>query len=422
MSLSDSFKPKTINDLIGHKKQIVKIVKWLKNWKKQKKKALLFHGPPGIGKTSSAHVISKELGYEIIETNASDKRSAGSIQNLFVTVTSRSLFNKKGKILIMDEVDGMSSGDRGGVVEIRKLIESSKIPIICIANDIVGQKLGPLRKVSEKIEFYPPSPDMIIRSIKKLLPHISNSKIENVVISSGGDIRNIFNTIQMNMKYCQKDQALDMDTVDAVKHLINEKKLTEEQKRALFYSDYQMMPLYIQQLYPSYIKNMKDLSEAADNMSLTDVINEKIVKNQQWDLLKYNEHLTVNTARKGGQFKGFMLFPQCLPKLSKTNKYKRILKKTNLDPDSLNVIYHTYLKKFVKGNFTIEEIETISNMFNKEDIYDLLEHFYGEKVVTANKRKITEIYKKREIIIGTITEKAKSKSKRKKKIQIKINE
>jgi hypothetical protein len=157
-------------------------------------------------------------------------------------------------------------------------------------------------------------------------------------------------------------------------------------------------------------------------MSFTDVINEKIVKNQQWGLLKYNEHLTVNTARKGGQFKGFMLFPQCLPKLSKTNKYKRILKKTNLDPDSLNVIYHTYLKKFVKGNFTIEEIETISNMFNKEDIYDLLEHFYGEKVATTNKRKITEIYKKREIIIGTITEKAKSKSKRKKKIQIKINE
>ena len=46
-------------------------------------------------------------------------------------------------------------------------------------------------------------------------------------------------------------------------------------------------------------------------------------------LLKYNEHLTVNTARKGGQFKGFIKI-QCLPKLSKTNKYKRILKKTGL--------------------------------------------------------------------------------------------
>ena len=152
------------------------------------------------------------------------------------------------------------------------------------------------------------------------------------------------------------------------------------------------------------------------------MINEHIVKDQKWDLLKYNEHLTVNTARKGGQFKGFMQFPQCLPKMSKTNKYKRILKKTGLDHDSLNVIYHVYLKKLVKGNFTIEEIETVSNMFDKEDIYDLLEHFYGEKVATANKRKINDIYKKRDIIIGTIIEKEKGKSKRKKKIQIKLNE
>ena len=144
--------------------------------------------------------------------------------------------------------------------------------------DIVGPKLGPLRKVSDKIEFYPPSPDMLLDGLK-LLPNISNRKIENIVISSGGDIRNIFNTIQINMKYCQKDQALDMDTVDAVKHLINE-KLIEEQKRALFYSDYQMMPLYTQQLYPSYIKNMEDLNEAADNMSMTDTITEHIVKDQ----------------------------------------------------------------------------------------------------------------------------------------------
>ena len=67
-------------------------------------------------------------------------------------------------------------------------------------------------------------------------------------------------------------------------------------------------------------------------------------------------------------------------------------------------------------------LDSFEVLLDKEDIYDLLEHFYGEKVATANKRKITEIYKKRDIIIGTIVEKTKGKSKRKKKIQIKINE
>ena len=35
----------------------------------------------------------------------------------------------------MDEVDGMSSGDRGGSKILINLIKRTKVPIICIAND-----------------------------------------------------------------------------------------------------------------------------------------------------------------------------------------------------------------------------------------------------------------------------------------------
>ena len=39
------------------------------------------------------------------------------------------------RVVIMDEVDGMSGQDRGGMQELIRLIKLSKVPIICICND-----------------------------------------------------------------------------------------------------------------------------------------------------------------------------------------------------------------------------------------------------------------------------------------------
>ena len=52
------------------------------NWQdapKVNSKACLLSGPPGIGKTSSARIVCKQLGYEVLETNASDTRNKAAI-------------------------------------------------------------------------------------------------------------------------------------------------------------------------------------------------------------------------------------------------------------------------------------------------------------------------------------------------------
>lgn len=53
----------------------------------------------------------------------------------------------------MDEVDGMSSGDRGGSAELAQLIRKAKIPVICICNDNRSAKVGPLLKVCFEAKF-----------------------------------------------------------------------------------------------------------------------------------------------------------------------------------------------------------------------------------------------------------------------------
>ncbi len=55
--------------------------------------------------------------------------------------------------LIMDEVDGMSGSDRGGVQDLIQTIQKSKIPIICICNDKYNMKLRSLRNHTLELDF-----------------------------------------------------------------------------------------------------------------------------------------------------------------------------------------------------------------------------------------------------------------------------
>ena len=114
-------------------------------------------GPPGHGKTSMAHVMLNEAGYEVMEFNASDVRSKKAVVNQIEDITnSRSMSEffaagdkqVKKVAVIMDEVDGMSSGDRGGVQELIRIIQATKVPIICCCNDETAEKVRALKKAS----------------------------------------------------------------------------------------------------------------------------------------------------------------------------------------------------------------------------------------------------------------------------------
>jgi|AntRauMFilla1563_2_1112583.scaffolds.fasta_scaffold00153_2 hypothetical protein len=167
-------RPKHPRDLIGNSDKIRQLQQWLESWhathlgkkkatkgaaKDGPKKAVLISGLPGIGKTSSAGIIAKALGYMVTEVNASDTRGKsdrdvdggvdGKLANAIKEmVTNRSVSIVGGctapqkKLLIMDEVDGMSgNGERGGMADLIETIKISKIPIICICNDHYNTKV-----------------------------------------------------------------------------------------------------------------------------------------------------------------------------------------------------------------------------------------------------------------------------------------
>jgi replication factor C subunit 1 len=216
---TEKYKPQKYDEVIGNKALIEKLAKWLKSWAANRKnnfpkggkddvsqfRAALLSGPPGIGKTTAAHMVSKIEGFEVIEFNASDTRSKKSLDATVKETTHSSsimdLFSAtpKQKVLIMDEVDGMSGGDRGGSAELIQIIKKSKIPIICLCNDRSSPKIRSLANHCLDLRFRRPTSQQVEARLKKICEKeqliLLPNAIGELVQSTSGDIRQILNLL-----------------------------------------------------------------------------------------------------------------------------------------------------------------------------------------------------------------------------------
>ena len=162
---------------------------------------LFLHGPPGIGKTTIAKLLFKKYNYDVLEFNASDTRTAKTIQESLDKVGGSHnvidfMCNKKTKIaIILDEIDGLSSGDKGGMTEINNIISESRehnTPFICISNNIC-KKTDSLKRKSLYLKLGKPN-DMNIKSVINKISQCEKINLEpetvkKLVSKSQGDIR-----------------------------------------------------------------------------------------------------------------------------------------------------------------------------------------------------------------------------------------
>jgi hypothetical protein len=205
-----------INNLLNREDEANKIKEILKDFELNKhnlatKKGIYIYGDPGSGKSSFIVSILKELNYDVIKYDAGDIRNKSIIDTITKHNMSdkniMSLFHKKIKRLaiVMDEIDGMNNGDKGGINALIKIIRPKKTkkqrqeeitlnPIICIGNYHIDKKIKELMKVCNVIELKSPTKAQMLNLINILLPLLDENIKTSIITFIQGDLRKL-NTI-----------------------------------------------------------------------------------------------------------------------------------------------------------------------------------------------------------------------------------
>ncbi|KAF0895658.1 hypothetical protein E2562_014277 [Oryza meyeriana var. granulata] len=452
---TEKYRPKVPNDIVGNQSMVKQLHNWLKSWdgqflhsgqkgkgKKQAdggaKKAVLLSGPPGIGKTTTAKVVSQMLGLQAIEVNASDSRGkadskiekgvGGSTSNSIKELISNATLNysdnrsKRPKaVLVMDEVDGMSAGDRGGVADLIASIKISKIPIICICNDRYSQKLKSLVNYCLLLNFRKPTKQQMGKRLMEIAKkegiQAQENAMEELAERVHGDIRMALNHLQYMslsqsvVKYDDIRQRLSSSTKDedispftAVDKLFgfNGGRLRMDERIDLSMSDPDLVPLIIQENYINYrpitvgkddsgVKRMNSLARAAESIADADIVNVQIRRYRQWQLsqaaclsssilpaalMHGNREILEAGERNFNRFGGW------LGKHSTTNKNIRLLEdahshilasqQANLDRESLRLDYLTLLLRQLTDPLkTMPKDEAVQKVVEFMDTYSL---------------------------------------------------
>jgi hypothetical protein len=172
------------------------------------KKGIYIYGNTGIGKTTFVVELLTKLGYDVIKYDAGDIRNKPVIDNITKHNMSdkniMSLFKKNEKkiVIVMDEIDGMNNGDKGGINTLIKLIRPKKTkkqraedtsitPIICIGNYKVDKKIKELMKVCNTIELKTPTTEQMVSLMDAVMPDIDEKFKCSTINFIQGDIRKL---------------------------------------------------------------------------------------------------------------------------------------------------------------------------------------------------------------------------------------
>jgi len=220
----DKYKPNSLDEIIFQKKAVEQVLNFVKNFKKGK--ALFLFGPTGIGKSVIVETLAKTFKYNLIRVNANDKRTSGEIDKIITTSKIRDLFHA-GKIILVDEMEGLSGGDRGAVGAIVKLIKESRFPVFLAGSDPYLAKLKSLRPycILVKMSKIPtPSIEKKLREIaQKEGIKVDDMIIKNLARFSQGDIRSAI----MDLQTLAKTKSINKEDVEMIGYRDRESNVFE---------------------------------------------------------------------------------------------------------------------------------------------------------------------------------------------------
>jgi len=395
------------------------------------KRGIYIYGDPGSGKTEFVVRLLKELDYDMVKYDAGDIRNKSIIESITQHNISdkniMSIFQRKVKkiVVVMDELDGMNNGDKGGITSLIKLIRPKKTkkqkleevtmnPIICIGNYHIDKKIKELMKVCYVYELKTPTVTQMSNIIDMKLPAIDAVMRKNIITFVQGNLRKLNAVIEMSKK---SNTILANNILHAIfqPKTYNEdiKKITEK----LMNTEYPISEhnILINETDRTTIgllwhENIIDLFEkmpvhvsapfykiVLDNICQADYFDRITFQNQIWlfnelsSLIKtfYNHHLFHKSFPKKARFHPTEVrFTKVLTKYSTEYNNQLFIQnlciQLSMDQDDLFTFFMTLKKQYAE-----EDIPRILEMYEitKLDInrmYRYLDKYMEKSIVVDN--------------------------------------
>jgi replication factor C subunit 1 len=333
---TEKYRPTQLDEFVGNADAIDKMCDWFKKYKAKDtsiKRALLLSGCPGTCKTSIAHVMLRKYGYDVKEYNASDIRSKKLVEeNLkkLITMTKVNMLDKKTHQnpygIVMDEVDGMSTGDKGGIGQLISIINPIRSktpikkdkhssnkwipPIICICNNNYDKKISELKKDCMEIKFEKPTIFELCKVIDRITIlegiNMTDSAKKFVAELSQGDFRRLVFLLQ-NFSNIKK-QIIDINDIYEYYDVISKKTIELNSYEItnkifskalplidivrLYDSDKSLLPMMIHENYVKVIDSqnvktdlkLQNCADAIDAIICGDLIEKVMYNTQNWHL------------------------------------------------------------------------------------------------------------------------------------------
>ena len=388
------------------------IINILKDFEEKKtdllhKKGIYIYGNPGSGKTRFVENILKELNYDIIKYDAGDIRNKSIIEMITMHNMSDtnvlSLLQKRARriAIIMDEIDGMNNGDKGGINSLIKLIRPKKTkkqkkeditynPIICIGNYHMDKKIKELMKVCNTIELKTPTNNQISNVLDHVMPNLCGINKTTIVDYIQGDLRKLISVLKIDknkpglltdevINKLFKKKAYNEDTKQITKKLINDYHHIKDHTMIMNETDRTIVGLLWHENIVDVLSKFKKeesypfYSEILDNICFADYIDRITFQKQIW---QFNE---ISSLIK--TFYNNALY------------HKTFSKKPTFNPSEVRFtkVLTKYSTEFNNTIFIQSLCQQLG--MDKKDMYSFFAHIRD----TMNEEEITELFENYEI-------------------------
>ena len=316
---TEKYRPKSLKEVLGNGKAVSDLEAWARSWEGgvPEKRAVVLYGPAGVGKTSAALALAEELGWDQIEMNASDSRTAAAIQKVAGAASRMMTFSGKKRLVILDEADNLyGSADRGGSAAMLRLVRETDQPVILIANDYYGLT-KPLREATLGIQFRSIRKSTVISALRDICraekAGCTPEMIEEIADNVNGDLRSAVNDLQAAL-----EGALDVGEVatgvrdskasifDGVAKILRGSSPSEAVKIAWTLDESpEDLVHWVDENLPQ-VYNAGDLARGYDRLSRADVFLGRVRRRQNYGLWRYASFMmtggvqSARTEKKGG--------------------------------------------------------------------------------------------------------------------------